>query len=135
MRVEMAADSSAMCVASCVRLYTAYYCGSYSRQSSCGCLARESQHYVRAGRIQAGPRLPKMASASDGFRFYVEMPMPRLLELQQMAERRHAGQRQMVQEHWQQVRWRYSQEELGESPLPVLQRLLGGATDGANAWI
>ena len=63
------------------------------------------------------------------------MPMPRLLVLQQMAEQQIAERRQMVQEHWQQVRWRYSQEELGESPLPVLQRLLGGAGDGANAWI
>ena len=63
------------------------------------------------------------------------MPMPRLLVLQQMAEQQIAERRQMVQDHWQQVRWRYSQEELGESPLPVLQRLLGGAADGANAWI
>ena len=62
------------------------------------------------------PSWSSLAKDGIGFgpvlRFYVEMPMPRLLELQQMAERRHAGQRQMVQEHWQQVRWRYSQEEL-----------------------
>ena len=32
-----------------------------------GCLARESQHYLRAGRIQAGPRLSHMASASDKY--------------------------------------------------------------------
>ena len=85
------------------------------------------------------PSWSSLAKHGIGFgpvlRCFVEMPMPRLLELQPMAERRHAVHRQMAQEHWQQVRWRYSQEELGESPLPVLQRLLGGAGDGANAWV
>ena len=85
------------------------------------------------------PGWSSLAKHGIGFgpvlRCFVEMPMPRLLELQQMAEQPHAEGRHMVQAHWQQVRWRYSQEELGESPLPVLQRLLGGAGDGANAWI
>ena len=135
MRVEMAADSSAMCVASCVRLYTAYYCGSYQAiimwlfGSRVPALRARGTHPGWSSLVTHGIGFGRV------FGFCAEMPVQRLLELQHMAEQPHAKRRQMVQEHWRQVRWRYSQEALGESLLPVLQRLLGGAADAANAWV
>ena len=104
MRVEMAADSSAMCVASCVRLYTAYYCGSY--QAIIMWLFGSRVPALRARGTHPG--WSSLAKHGIGFgpvlRCFVEMPMPRLLELQPLAERRLAEHRHLAQEDWQQVR-------------------------------
>ena len=124
MRVEMAADSSAMCVASCVRLYTAYYCGSYQAiimwlfGSRVPALRARGTHPGWSSLVTHGIGFGRV------FGFCAEMPVQRLLELQRVANRGHNAHSRVVAKDWRQVPWRYSQEELHELRLPVLQRLL-----------
>ena len=75
----MAADSAAMCVASCVQLYTAYYCGSYQAvimavwlESPSITCAREASRLVLAcqtwHRLRTSMRLLRLNASAEGAR-------------------------------------------------------------------